>query len=143
MENLPFERLEFLVPGVPRSAQGRGRSTSLERWKDRVRRSARTATGPQWAPLTTPLSVRVVYYHRRADALDVDNMLKPINHALKDGVVFTDDSLVTDLFGTHRRLDEPFFLDDVPPELAAAIATGEDFVHVVVMPAPDPREVLR
>ena len=73
-----FERIEFLVPGVPQSAQKRGASRNKELWMDTVRERARQATGPDWDPLNTPVRVQVVHYHSSAEALDVDNMLKPI-----------------------------------------------------------------
>jgi len=107
-----------------------------------VREAARAATGSGWTPINGRLKVQIVHYHERPDALDVDNMVKPINDAMKNGVVFIDDRLITDLYGARRRLSEAFQLEHASKELVAAIDAGQDFVHIVVTPAPDPREVL-
>ena len=58
-------------------------------------------------------------------------------------MVFSDDRWVTDLYGARRRLTEPFFLGGVDAALAEAIVAGNDFVHIVIIPAPDPSEVLQ
>ena len=73
--------------------------------------------------------MRIGYYYR-GGSLDLDNILKAILDGL-ELVVYTDDNLIVDLVVSKRSLDE-FARIHVSQSLARALATGADFVHIVV-----------
>ena len=73
--------------------------------------------------------MRIGYYFR-GDSLDVDNILKAILDGL-EGVVYTDDNLITDLIVSKRSLDE-FARMDVSVAFTRALETGADFVNILV-----------
>jgi crossover junction endodeoxyribonuclease RusA len=132
---LPFE---FVVPGVPASAQAKARSKSA--WKAKVAACAQAELPPQSVPTLDDLEIRIVYFHDAAP-LDVDNMIKPIQDALC-GVVYDDDAQVTDTHGSRRSVNGAFQLTGLTPALAAAFLRGGPFVHVMVSAAPDPTVLL-
>jgi len=68
-------------------------------------------------------------------ALDVDNILKPIHDALI-GVIFEDDSIVTDVEIRRRWRGATFTLNAVSPVLAAGLELGREFVYVSLADAP-------
>jgi hypothetical protein len=63
-------------------------------------------------------------------SLDLDNILKAILDGL-EGVAYMDDNVIVDLIASKRSLDE-FARLDVSTAFARALATGADFVHIVV-----------
>lgn len=68
-------------------------------------------------------------------ALDVDNILKPIQDALI-GVILEDDSVVTDVELRRRWRGTTFTLKAVSPVLAAGLELGREFVYVSLTDAP-------
>ena len=62
--------------------------------------------------------------------MDLDNILKAILDGL-EGVAYVDDNAIVDLIASKRSLDE-FARLDVSMAFARALATGADFVHIVV-----------
>jgi crossover junction endodeoxyribonuclease RusA len=68
-------------------------------------------------------------------ALDVDNILKPIQDALI-GILLEDDSVITDVEIRRRWRATTFTLNAVSPTLAAGLALGREFVHVALSDAP-------
>jgi hypothetical protein len=120
--------LEFVVVGTPVSVHG---STEAKRfWQQRVTRAAEEAR-KDW--LTSPfdeLVLRVAYFYVYAPAADLDNIVKPLQDALK-GVAFADDVQVVDLIASMRRKGVS---DRVPMTalLATAFGGGSDFVYVAV-----------
>ncbi len=76
--------------------------------------------------------LRVAYFHVSGAAGDLDNIVKPIQDALK-GIAYADDSQVVDLVASMRRKGST---DLGPMTLTALLASGfsggSDFVHVVV-----------
>jgi crossover junction endodeoxyribonuclease RusA len=66
---------------------------------------------------------------------DVDNIIKPILDAIK-GLVFADDSLVTDVVCRRRPLAGPFLVDRVSSVLADGLAGNREFLHVRVAASP-------
>ena len=79
--------------------------------------------------MSEPIRMRIGYYFR-GGSLDVDNILKAILDGL-EGVVYTDDNLITDLFVFKRSLDELTRMD-VSVEFAHALKSGSDFVNIRV-----------
>ncbi len=87
-----------------------------------------------------PIRVKIGYYYSGSGSLDVDNIVKAILDAL-EGIVYTDDNLITDLVVSKRSLDAIARID-VSAGFAEALATGADFVHIVA-DAPSGIEVFR
>jgi crossover junction endodeoxyribonuclease RusA len=132
---LPFE---IVVPGVPASSQAKGRSKAA--WKLTVTTAAQSSLPPGSIPTTDDVEIRIVYFHDAAP-LDVDNMIKPIQDALR-GVVYADDAQVADTHGSRRDLGGKFQLKGLSPALADGFLLGGPFVHIKVTEAPDPSELL-
>ncbi len=133
---LPFE---FAVLGTPVSMQTRNRDR-LRGWIRDVRAAAVGRVPPGAEPVDFRVIITIVYYY--ADApLDTDNMIKPIQDALK-GVVYADDDQVTDVRAGVRSLDGTFKVRGMSEVLAGAFVTGREFVHVRVERAPDHEELV-
>ena len=120
--------LEFVVFGTPISAQGA--TEAKNSWKERVKVAAREAAEVDASAPVDLVVLRVAYFYVDAPAADLDNVIKPIQDALK-GIAFGDDIQVVDLVGSMR----PKAGNDVV-EMSSTLATGfagnSDFVHVVV-----------
>jgi hypothetical protein len=120
--------LEFVVMGTPVSMQG---STDAKRfWQHRVNRAAKEAR-TDWSPSPfDELVLRVAYFYVDAPAADLDNIVKPLQDALK-AVAFQDDVQVVDLIASMRQ---KAVSDRVPMTalLANAFGGGSDFIYVAV-----------
>ena len=68
-------------------------------------------------------------------AIDNDNLLKPVQDAL-NGVIYTDDVLITHTAIRKESLDGSIHADDLSPAVAAALVTGLEFIFVRVELAP-------
>lgn len=127
---LPFE---FVIPQRPVSQQAR-RQTRLREWKEFVSAHARLAIKEPRELATEPVALQLLYLYDEA-ALDIDNILKPIQDALI-GVVLDDDSVITDVEIRRRWLRTTFTLNAVSPVLGAGLALGREFVYVALSGAP-------
>ena len=125
--------LEFVVPQRPVSQQAR-RQARLREWKEFVAEHARLAINEPRALATSPVSLRLLYIYEEA-ALDVDNILKPIQDALI-GLLLEDDSVITDVEIRRRWRRTAFTLNAISPTLAAGLALGKEFVYVALSDAP-------
>lgn len=133
---LPFE---FIVIGTPVSSQTRN-TKKLRKWQDTVRVAAKTRWPAGELPLNQPLKVSVVYYYE-GEALDVDNMIKPIQDALK-GLIYTDDCVITDSYPAKRDLNGNFRVRGMSPVLAEGFCSGNEFIHIKILEAPNQEELL-
>jgi crossover junction endodeoxyribonuclease RusA len=133
-----MQPFEFLIRSRPVSQQAR-RSRRKEVWKDFVRREAERSWGPVHVPADGPVCVTLIYLYDEV-ALDVDNILKPIQDALV-GLVFPDDSLITDVIIRRRELRGTFDLTRVSSVLVEGFEYGNEFVYVWIGDAP-PQEQL-
>ncbi|MXY76696.1 MAG: RusA family crossover junction endodeoxyribonuclease [Acidimicrobiia bacterium] len=120
--------IEFVVPEKPR-VQG---SPSEKQWRDKVQQAAQHLD----KRLDGPLRLRIDYFFRRTTDLDADNMIQPIQNALKK-VLYEDDSTVVDVCARKINLDERTIdLDGAPECLRSALEEQEgDFVLITVAPA--------
>lgn len=94
-----------------------------------------------WSPLPLyELALRVAYFYVDEPAGDLDNIVKPLQDALK-GVAFQDDIQVVDLVASMRQkaVSEGMPMTAL---LADAFGGGSDFVYVAVDRA-GPMEVFR
>jgi crossover junction endodeoxyribonuclease RusA len=133
-----MQPFEFLIRSRPVSQQAR-RSRRKDAWKDFVRREAERSWGPVHVPADGPVCVTLIYLYDEV-ALDVDNIIKPIQDALV-GLVFPDDSLVTDVIIRRRELRGTFDLTRVSSVLVEGFEYGNEFVYVWIGDAP-PQEQL-
>lgn len=132
---LPFE---FIVDGPPVSQQARRRER-LQLWKETVRQEAERYWLSGDLPVSGAIMLKVTYLYDRV-GMDVDNIVKPIQDAL-EGLVYFDDSQVTDMLSRKRDLSGNFVLSDVSGVLAEGLSRGSEFLHILVERAPD-QEVL-
>ncbi len=126
----PFE---FVIPQRPVSQQAR-RQARLREWRDFVAVHARLAINEPRELATDPVALKLLYLYDEA-ALDVDNILKPIQDALV-GILLEDDSVITDVEIRRRWRRTTFSLNAVSPVLAAGLALGREFVYVALSDAP-------
>ncbi len=133
-----MQSFEFLIRSRPVSSQTRRRER-LREWKDFVRQEAIRYWSSTHAPADGPVCITFVYLYDEA-ALDVDNIIKPIQDALV-GLAFPDDSLVTDIISRRRQLRGAFNLSRASPVLIEGFEYGDEFVYVHVGDAP-PQEQL-
>ena len=132
----PFE---FLIRSRPVSQQVRRRER-LREWRQFVRQEgAHRYWLPTHAAANGPVCITLVYLYDEA-ALDIDNIIKPIQDALV-GLAFPDDSLVTDAVIRRRQLRGTFDLSVVSPVLIEGFECGDEFVYVHIGDAP-PQEQL-
>jgi Holliday junction resolvase RusA-like endonuclease len=128
----------MVVFATPVSRQAR-RKHKRTAWKETVRNEALAARSSGATPVAEPVVVKIGYYYRGA-SLDLDNIFKAILDGLEH-VVYTEDNLIADIVASKRSLEQ-FVRVDVSPALARALASGADFVHIVVERAGE-AEVLR
>ncbi len=86
------------------------------------------------SPSTELVMVIVTHFFDRV-APDVDNIPKPILDALK-GLVYSDDSQVTDLLCRKRNLNDVSQVQSPSIILNEAFDRGDEFLHIVVEDAP-------
>ena len=134
-----MQPFEFVIPSRPVSQQTRRRDR-LHIWKEYVRSLAVAS----WTPINSrPLgtaSLTLLYLYEEA-ALDLDNIVKPIQDALV-GVALDDDALVSDIVIRRRSLRTTFRLDGLTPVLTAAFDRGGEFVYVKIEDAPAQEDLL-
>ena len=79
--------------------------------------------------------LQVTYFYDSI-AIDVDNIVKPIQDAII-GLVYVDDEQVTDVLVRKRNLSSNFKVENMTSTLAEGFARGNEFLHLVIMDAPD------
>ena len=82
------------------------------------------------SPFGEEVMVMITYFFDGA-SLDVDNIPKPILDAMK-GLVFSDDSQVSDLLCRKRDLNSDLQIQSPSSILIAALRGSQQFVHVAV-----------
>jgi hypothetical protein len=131
---------EFLVPRRPVSAQAKRRKT-LQTWKEFVRQQAAETWRGKPSITAGPLQLTLVYLYDGPRA-DADNIIKPIQDALS-GVIFSDDTLVTDVESHLRPLSTTFEAARLPQPLLAHLATKSEGVYLRLSRARSLEEYLR
>ena len=118
---------EFLIPRRPLSLQAK--RASLQAWKSFVHaEAAKVWSGPVFEK--GDLQFTLIYLCDQAPP-DIDNIIKPIQDALV-GLVFVDDSLISDVDSHRRFLNETFDLTRLPAPLLLGIAGQQECVYVRV-----------
>lgn len=111
------------------------RRQRLRDWIENVGHEALRAHPRGEPALTRAVEVRITFLFN-STLLDIDNLAKPVLDALK-GIAFRDDEQVTDLLLRKRNLDRGMRIVGASSILAAGMDLGLEFVHVVVLDAPD------
>ena len=119
------------------SQQARRRNRVRE-WTRAVSRAAGQDWNPE-PPVVGSVAVTITYFYG-SDPLDVDNIPKPILDALK-GLVYSDDSQVSDLLCRKRDLSEGPRIRNASPALLDFLADAEPVLHISVT-EPITREVV-
>jgi crossover junction endodeoxyribonuclease RusA len=131
-------KFEFIVDGPPVSQQTRRRER-LRAWKLAVRQEAERYWTLEQKPATGLVMLQVTYFYDSV-LIDVDNIVKPIQDAII-GLVYVDDSQVTDVLVRKRDLSSNLIAKNMTPVLVEGFLRGNDFLHILVVDAPD-QEVL-
>lgn len=117
----------FVVKGRPISSQNTG--PAKRDWQKKISDVAKLLF---LSPLAdSDLVLRVTVFHNRIPEFDIDNVSKPISDAL-GGVVYHDDRQLTDRYARRRSLDGAYRIKGVRPQLATAMAEGEEFVYIEI-----------
>lgn len=135
-------RFEFIVDGPPVSQQTRkrGKGKGLENWKNTVRQEAEKYWSSEQKTATGWVMLQITYFYD-SDQMDVDNIPKPILDAIK-GLAYKDDKQVSDLVVRKRNLSGNFRIENTSPILAEGFARGNEFLHIVVIDAPNQEVVI-
>jgi crossover junction endodeoxyribonuclease RusA len=123
-------KFEFIVDGPPVSQQARRRER-LRAWKVTVRQEAEKYWSSERKVGIGPMMLTITYFYD-AVAMDVDNIVKPIQDALI-GLTYVDDTQVTDVLVRKRDLSGNFKIEDMTPILAEGFARGNEFLHIVII----------
>ncbi|ELS00848.1 holliday junction resolvase [Xenococcus sp. PCC 7305] len=79
--------------------------------------------------------LQVTYFYDSV-AMDVDNIVKPIQDAII-GLAYIDDNQVTDILVRKRYLFGKFTMVNMTETLLEGFVHGNQFLHIVVTDAPD------
>lgn len=128
-------RFEFIVDGPPVSQQARkrGKGNRLQDWKKTVRQEAKKYWSSEQKIATGWVMLQITYFYD-SDQMDVDNIVKPIQDALKE-LAYYDDRQVSDLVVRKRNLSGNFRIENMTSTLAEGFARGNEFLHIVVIDA--------
>jgi crossover junction endodeoxyribonuclease RusA len=137
---LPFE---FVVIGKPISYQTKERKR-LQAWREEVRQVAETCWDKK-TPIGDSIKVIITHYYdtpygEESAVPDSDNIVKPIRDAL-NGVIYVDDYQITDFISRRRNLNGSFRIRGISPALAQGFSSGQEFLHIRIEAAPDPKDL--
>lgn len=127
---IPFE---FTIKGPPLSQQAK--SSSRNQWKTKVAQAALQNLPNGSSPVSQEVAISIVYYYE-GDTPDVDNVIKPIQDALK-GVVYVDDAQVVKAESAKVHIDGSFQIRGASETLLRAFSETDPFVHICVKSPPD------
>ncbi|AVH69799.1 RusA family crossover junction endodeoxyribonuclease [Nostoc sp. 'Lobaria pulmonaria (5183) cyanobiont'] len=134
-------RFEFIVDGPPVSQQARkrGKGNRLQDWKKTVRQEAEKYWSSEQKTASGLVMLQITYFYDSVQ-IDIDNIVKPIQDAIK-GLAYVDDNQVSDLLVRKRNLSGNFRIENMTSTLAEGFARGNEFLHIVVINASN-QEVL-
>src|SRR3954452_12188164 len=122
-------RCELVVIGTPVLQQTRRRA----RLGPRVEMIAKAALASGAKPFgSLPVRVSVQYYFDQTN-IDLENILKPILDGLKRTLI-DDDRLVVELWARKHTVASALPATGQPLNVAEALTSGQEFVHIVVEP---------
>lgn len=135
-------RFEFIVDGplVSQQARKRGKGNRLEDWKKTVRQEAEKYWSLEQKTATELVMLQITYFYD-SEKIDVDNIVKPIQDAIK-GLAYVDDNQVSDLLVRKRNLSSNFRIENMTSTLAEGFARGNEFLYIVVIDAPNQEVII-
>ena len=133
-----MSKFEFIVDGPAVSQQARRRAR-LREWKATVRQEAEKYWSSDQQTATGFVMLQITYFYNYV-LVDVDNIVKPILDSIQ-GLAFVNDRQITDIIVRRRNLSGNFKIENITSTLAEGFARGNEFLHIVVLDAPD-QEVL-
>ncbi|MEH2388503.1 MAG: RusA family crossover junction endodeoxyribonuclease [Nostoc sp.] len=135
-------RFEFIVDGPPVSQQARkrGKGNRLEDWKKTVLQEAEKYWSSEQKTATELVMLQITYFYD-SDKMDVDNIVKPIQDAIK-GLAYVDDNQVSDLLVRKRNLSSNFRIENMTSTLAEGFARGNEFLYILVIDAPNQEVII-
>lgn len=135
-------RFEFIVDGPPVSQQARkrGKGNRLEDWKKTVLQEAEKYWSSEQKTATELVMLQITYFYD-SDKMDVDNIVKPIQDAIK-GLAYVDDNQVSDLLVRNRNLSSNFRIENMTSTLAEGFARGNEFLYILVIDAPNQEVII-
>lgn len=95
--------LEFLVVGVPISAQTKSASNK-KAWQERVSAAARERIAEESRLDVVDVRASIVWFHTSDDVADLDNIAKPILDGAC-GIAFGDDSQIAEVVVRRTSLE--------------------------------------
>jgi len=122
-----MQSLELLIDHRPVSVHKRDRA-GYRSWKSEVEEAAARTMGDTLFGSGSRLTL---YYLYQGQAIDVDNVIKPIADALS-GVAYRDDSVLTDVESHRRLLGEPLVVSNLPPLLQRPWLDMRECVYIRV-----------
>jgi crossover junction endodeoxyribonuclease RusA len=126
MKNILFETL---IPKRPVSHQAKNRE-NLQKWKDFV--YGRALIDWNGGPPFKHFGLRFTLVYLCDDSpVDIDNIIKPIQDALI-GIVFANDSLISDVDSHKRFLSDGIDLTNLPKLLIQGAISGQECVYICV-----------
>ena len=126
-------KFEFIVDGPPVSQQARRRERVRE-WKVAVRREAEKYWLSEQKIFTGLVMLQITYFYNNV-AMDVDNIVKPIQDAII-GLAYVDDNQITDVLVRKRYLLSDFKTKGLTSILQEGFARRNEFLYIVVTDAP-------
>jgi Holliday junction resolvase RusA-like endonuclease len=132
-------KFEFTVDGTPVSQQTRRRER-LREWKITVRREAEKYWSSDQTMATGAVMLQITYFYNTV-AMDVDNIVKPIQDAII-GLAYVDDNQVTDILVRKRYLLTKFKTKGITPTLQEGFDRRNEFLYIVVTEAPDQEVIM-
>jgi Holliday junction resolvase RusA-like endonuclease len=119
--------LEILIDHRPVSVHKRDRA-GYRSWKDEVKdAAARELSGARFGDG----SRLTLFYLYRGQAIDVDNVIKPIADALS-GIAYKDDHVLSDVESHRRLLAEPLRVTSLPGPLQRPFLDMRECVYIRV-----------
>ncbi len=118
----------------PVSQQARRRE-KVRAWQDIVKQEAKKYWTSEQQPATGLIMLKITYFYT-SSSMDIDNIVKPIQDAIK-GIAYVDDEQITDFLVRKRDLSGNLSIENITPILAEGFARGNEFLHIVIAAAPD------
>lgn len=132
-------QFEFSITGIPISSQSHNKQ-SLNRWKTEVYQAAQAKWISGLPPFKGDLTIKITYYYD-IESPDVDNIIKPIQDALK-GLVYDDDRQIVRTQCEKKDINGSYQIRRAPQIIVEGFLNGDDFLHVKIE-EPQNREVLQ
>lgn len=117
----------IVVKGRPASIRSSGKKK--RKWKQKVAAAARNVFPARLDD--TDLKITITFFYNSSSNIDTDNILKPICDAF-EGVAYHNDKQLTDCHVRRKDINGSFRIKGVDPEVAIAIAEGEEFVAIQI-----------